>query len=313
MDQISAALRPEWEKRLRMPEDYLFAEELSLLKKYEFPRCNAELYLQKNGPATFQKVLKVFPKDLPEKAPAVVVPFYFPEAMLGFELETEEKLPSYGGITIMSDLAERGIITISAEAYHLTFLDLALPRNDFQRWKLAGTALKKAYPAWSGVGKLMADTRLLVDALEKDPRVDPEKIGIAGHSLGGKMAFYLGCFEPRIKVILTSDFGFCFEQSNYEAVWYWGDELEKMKKLQMAHWQLLEYSGNKPFALLAGQYDDARSLEMILHAKAYHEEPEKLCFIHHAAGHRPPGSALEKGYGFLLQHLNGEMEGKGFS
>lgn len=308
MDQLSTTLRAEWEKRLRVPGNYLFKKELTLLKKYEFPCCNAELYLQKNGPATFQKVLKVLPKVLPEKAPAVLVPFYFPEAMLGFELETEEKLPFYAGITMMSALAQRGIITISAEAYHLTLLDLDLPRNDFQRWKLAGTALKKAYPSWSGMGKLMADTRLLVEALEKDPRVDPEKIGIAGHSLGGKMAFYLGCFDPRIKVILTSDFGFGFEQSNYDAVWYWGEELEKMKKLQMAHWQLLEYSGNKPFALLAGKYDDAASLEMIHRARTYREEPERLCFIHHAAGHRPPGSALEKGYGFLLQHLNGVMK-----
>ena len=299
----AASLKAEWEKRLAVPETYTFEKSFSLITRYEFAECNAELYLQANGPGTSQQVLMVFPKTFTAPAPAVVVPFYFPAAMLGFELETQEDLPFYAGITMMTDLAKQGIITISAEAYHLTYLDLDLPRNEFARWQQNGAALKKDYPAWSGVGKLMADTRLLVDVLESDSRVDSAKIGIAGHSLGGKMAFYAGCFDPRIKVILTSDFGFRWEQSNWEQVWYWGDDLEDMKKLGMEHWQLLEYSGNKPFALLAGKYDNESSLEMILQATEYKNSPEKLCFVNHATGHRPPQDALRKGYEFLLSHL----------
>lgn len=299
-------LRAEWEKRLSVPENYTFQKSFELIKKYEFPECHAELYLQANGPGTVQRVLKVFPKEISSPAPAVVVPFYFPEAMLGFELETQENLPFYAEVTMMSDLAKQGVITISAQAYHLTYLDLPLERNDFSRWQQCGAALKADYPQWSGVGKLMADTRLLIDVLEDDSRVDSGKIGIAGHSLGGKMAFYTGCFDSRIKVILTSDFGFRWEQSNWEQVWYWGEELETMKELGMEHWQLLEYAGNKPFALIAGKYDDDTSLEMIYKAEDYKNSPEKLCFVNHATGHRPPMDALQKGYKFLLQHLSGK-------
>ena len=117
------------------------------------------------------------------------------------------------------------------------------------------------------------------------------------------MAFYTGCLDPRIKVILTSDFGFRWEQSNWEQIWYWGDDLETMKSLGMEHWQLLEYSGAKPFALLAGKYDDESSLEMICKVSEYKKTPEKLCFVNHAAGHRPPPDALQKGYQFLLSYL----------
>lgn len=300
----ATSLRTEWEKRLAVPQNYTFEKSFTLIKKYEFAECNAELYLQANGPGTAQRVLKVFPKELVSPAPAVVIPFYFPEAMLGFELDTLEELPFYAGITMMSDLAKQGVITISAEAYHLTYLDLDLERNAFGRWLECGSALKNTYPQWSGMGKLMADTRLLIDVLEEDPRVDPGKLGIAGHSLGGKMAFYTGCFDPRIKVILSSDFGFRWEQSNWEQVWYWGEELETMKAFGMEHWQLLEYSGNKPFALIAGKFDNDSSLEMILQASAYKTQPEKLCFVNHATGHRPPMDALQQGYQFLLHHLN---------
>ena len=296
-------LRSEWDKRLAVPENYTFQKSFTFVKRYEFSECNAELYLQTNGPNTAQRVLMVFPKEFNSPAPAVVVPFYFPEAMLGFELETLEELPFFAGVTMMPDLAKKGIITISADAYHLTYLDLAAERNAFSRWQDCGAALKKDYPQWSGVGKLLADTKLLLDVLEKDSRVDAQKIGIAGHSLGGKMAFYAGCLDSRIKVMLTSDFGFRWEQSNWEQIWYWGEELENMKSLGMEHRQLLEYSENKPFALLAGKYDDDSSLEMIMKASAYKNAPEKLCFINHATGHRPPADALQQGYEFLLKHL----------
>lgn len=300
------SLRAEWERRLAVPANYTFRKSLTLVKRYEFPECHAELYLQANGPTTVQRVLKVFPKEFHAPVPAVVVPFYFPEAMLGFELETQEALPYYAGVTMMTDLAKQGVMSISADAYHLTYLDLTLERNDFGRWARSGSALKQDYPQWSGMGKLVADTRLLIDALEEDPRVDSSKIGIAGHSLGGKMAFYTGCLEPRIKAILTSDFGFRWEQSNWEQIWYWGNDLETMKSLGMEHWQLLDYSGNKPFALLAGKFDDDSSLDMIQQVPAYADNAEKLCFVNHATGHRPPMEALQKGYQFLLKHLRQE-------
>ena len=100
------------------------------------------------------------------------------------------------------DLVKRGYIASTAQAYHLTYV----PENksdlmDFTRWRVAGEALNKAHPEWSGVGKLIHDTKLMIDLLYSDPRVDGDKIGIMGHSLGGKMAYYTGCLDDRIKVI----------------------------------------------------------------------------------------------------------------
>ena len=61
------------------------------------------------------------PKGKSGKLPAVAVPFYYPEAMLGFDPATGEKLPSFTGVTMLADLARRGFVAATADAYHLTY------------------------------------------------------------------------------------------------------------------------------------------------------------------------------------------------
>ena len=293
----------EWLKRLRVPAGWNYRKSLTLKKKYEFDDFRAELYLQANGPGTFQRLLKVLPKKLSGPAPAAAVPFYYPEAMIGFDLETLETLPKYAGITMMADLARRGYVTASADAYHLTYVKSDLPRECFDRWKIAGEALLRDHPDWCGMGKLAADTSLVVDSLAEDSRVDGNRIGIAGHSLGGKMAFYCGCLDTRVKAVLASDFGIGWDQTHWKDVWYWGDRVEELKKAGMDHSQLLSMSKGKPFFLLAGLYDNEESRRIMLRATGYGSHPEYRDVLNHASGHRPPAEALEKGYEFLDRHL----------
>lgn len=246
----------------------------------------------------------VLPKNISGKLPAAVIPFYFPEAMIGFELETLEELPKFSRIAMMADLAERGIITISADAYHLTYdPDDTAPRDDFYRWQRAGEALRKDHPLWNGMGKLLADTRLLIDILENDPRVNAERIGAAGHSLGGKMAFYTGCMDKRIKVFLASDFGIGWDQTNWNNIWYWGEQAEILQAAGVDHSQLLDFAEGKPFMLIAGLYDNDESGEIMRRSQAYADQPENLVLLNHATGHRPPPEALTAGYDFLIKHL----------
>ena len=297
------SFRELWLDVLNVPENYSYTPFLQLKKRYSFEECDAELYIQANGPGTVQRVLKAFPKAVHGKLPAVAVPFYFPERMMGFDLETGEILERYAPIAMMSHLAKRGFMTISADAYHLTYLSLDLERENCTRWKLVGNALHHDYPRWCGMGKLLADTRLLLDALEEDERVDKDRIGIAGHSLGGKMAFYAGCLDPRVKAVLVSDFGFVWEKSNWQDVWYYGERLAEMKQAGMDHSQILDLAGGKPFLLLAGEDDDEESYASMRKASSYWKNPENLHFLHHASGHRPPPAVLEKGYDFLEQTL----------
>lgn len=293
----------DWKNLLGYPKNYDFEHSAELIEKYEKDDYIAEVYYQANGPKTKQKVIMLLPKDQSKPMPAVAVPFYYPEAMMAHDIKTGEHLPFYDGIEMMLHLVRRGYAVATAEVFHLTYLPYDCDKNDFSLWNKCATALLNDHPDWTGMGKLVHDTTLLIDLLANDPRVDESKMGIAGHSLGGKMAFYTGCLDDRIKAILTSDFGFGFEQSNWDDIWYWGKKLELLKEKGADHASLLSLKGGIPFCLLAGKYDDMQSFEYMKKADGYCDAPEKLKIVNHATGHRPTWDALCEGYDFLDKYI----------
>ena len=303
--------KADWLNRIGTPETAVFPKTRELLKRYDFPEFEAELYLQANGTRkdgriTYQKLLMAFPKNRQEKTPAVAVPFYYPEATLGFDPETGASLPRFADNPTLLDLVRRGYVAATAEAYYLTFVEGDRSWEDFSRWQAAATELLEENPNWTGIGKLIADTGLVIDALAEDPRVDAERIGIAGHSLGGKMAFYTGCLDDRVKAILASDFGIGWDQTNWQDLWYWGKKVETLKNDGFCHSSLLNSVAPKPFCLLAGNYDNEESRRIVLEAEGYREYPDRCLVINHATGHRPPRYIAAAGYGFLDYWLKGE-------
>lgn len=294
-----------WQDRIGRPEkDYTFVPHLEKTGAYSYEKFICEEYRQQNGPDTFQRVLMCVPRDRKGPLPGVAVPFYYPEAMLGDVPNGQEPLPERYDVTIamMRHLAERGYVTVSGEASHLTYPRCALSRGDWNRWHLFGEQLKEAHPAWTGIGKLVFDTQTLLDVLSSDPRVDVSCIGIAGHSLGGKMAFYTGCLDPRVKAICASDFGLIWENTNWNDIWYWGSRLDELKADGACHDAFLRATGAKPLAVLAGEADNEASLRLLERA-GYTADSPRLCFINHATGHRPPVDVLYQGYDFLDLHL----------
>lgn len=296
-------VKQQWLRAIGEPEEAIPAAPLTLLAYYEYPDFDAELYSQPNSKGTSQRVMMAFPKNADKPCPAVAVPFYFAEAMLGFDPATGEAFPRYGLYPMMADLARRGYVTASADAYHLTYIKSDRARDDFHRWADAADALRRDHPNWTGIGKLISDTRLVIDALAADPRVDAGRIGIAGHSLGGKMAFYTGCLDERIRVILASDFGIGWDQTNWRDTWYWADKVEQLIARGMDHAQLLGLAAPKPFCLIAGQYDNMDSWDMMCRAPGYASGDGRLKIINHATGHTPPPEALREGYDFLDRWL----------
>ena len=56
----------------------------------------------------------------------------------------------------------------------------------------------------SGTMKGIFNHMRCVDLLQSLPEVDPKRIGAIGHSLGGHNAMFVGVFDPRIRVIVSS-------------------------------------------------------------------------------------------------------------
>jgi hypothetical protein len=288
---MSANLKKKWLDAIGEPTRYAFEPTLILKEKFSTDDFDGEIYSQTNAPERFQKMLLMLPKEVSFPCASVAVPFYYPDAEAGYDLQTKEKITEQQARALQ--LVRRGYVVVTAEAYHLTYTVSDLPRKDFSRWGLAAEALLHDHPHWTGIGKLIADTQLMINVLAADPRCKADKIGICGHSLGGKIAFYTGCLDVRIKAILASDFGIGWEQTNWRDKWYWGSKVDALIAAGMDHSQLLNI-GDKPFMLLAGQFDNEDSRKYL---------NKKSILFNHASGHQPTPESLEAGMLFLDQHL----------
>ena len=59
------------------------------------------------------------------------------------------------------------------------------------------------FPHWSQFGQRIADTRAAIDYLQAHSRVDPQRIYLFGHSLGGALALYTAALDQRVQGVVT--------------------------------------------------------------------------------------------------------------
>ena len=87
------------------------------------------------------------------------------------------------------ELARRGYVVIAPD--YPSFGELS--DYDFQNDRYG-----------SGTMKGIFDHIRCVDLLQSMPEVDPECIGVIGHSLGGHNALFVGAFDTRLKIVVSS-------------------------------------------------------------------------------------------------------------
>lgn len=143
--------------------------------------------------------------DGDEKRPAVVTVYYEPETAVGLGNELRD---------FAYQLARRGFVTLSIgttettnnQTYALYYPEI----NDAQVEPLSMLGCAAAN-AWH----VLADR----------PEVDSERIGIVGHSYGGKWAMFAGALFDRFAAVAVSDPGIMFDTHpsvNYWEPWYLG-------------------------------------------------------------------------------------------
>ncbi|HLJ54629.1 MAG TPA: prolyl oligopeptidase family serine peptidase [Chthonomonadaceae bacterium] len=134
--------------------------------------------------------------------PAVLVAFYEPQTSLGLN-------PSNPTCDFGSQLARRGFVTLSIGA----------PGGDARKPELAGARCQP-------LSHLACVAANCWHALASLPYVDRSRIGVIGHSYGGKWSMFAGALWDRFACVVTSDPGIMFDESrpniNYWEPWYLG-------------------------------------------------------------------------------------------
>ncbi|MCI0534432.1 MAG: sialidase [Verrucomicrobiales bacterium] len=142
--------------------------------------------------------------------PAVLVPFYEPETSIGLKgLKGKNCDFAY-------QLARRGFVTLS----------IGSPGGDARRPEIGGASCQPL----SFLAYVAANAHT---ALAQRPEVDPQRIGIVGHSYGGKWAMFASCLYDKFACAAWSDPGIVFDERdrrqqnpngsvNYWDVWYLG-------------------------------------------------------------------------------------------
>ena len=86
------------------------------------------------------------------------------------------------------ELAQRGYVAIAPD-----YPNFGEYRRDVYKMGYASASMKAIW-----------NNKRAVDLLASLPEVDPERIGVIGHSLGGHNAIFTALFEPRLKVVVSS-------------------------------------------------------------------------------------------------------------
>jgi hypothetical protein len=137
--------------------------------------------------------------------PAVLVPFYEPGTSVGAPPQAGRgKFGDYG-----LQLARRGFVTLS----------IGSPGVDARKPDRAGAVCQPlSYLAYVAAN--------CATALGQRPEVDAKRIGVVGHSYGGKWAMFASCLSEKFAAAAWSDPGIMFDEArsnvNYWEPWYLG-------------------------------------------------------------------------------------------
>jgi len=251
------------------------------------------------GPVMFDSYLLIPDGDGP--FPAALVLYYEADTAIGKGREERD---------FALQLAKRGFVTLSTG----TPASFYYPNEE-----------KAALQPLSAMAYAAANA---YNALANLPQVDPQRIGVLGHSYGGKWAMFASCLYEKFACAAWSDGGVVFDETrpnvNYWDRWYLGYESGHQRQEGMvtkenprtgAYKQLMEEGHDlielhalmapRPFLVSGGSEDRPERWKALNHAVAVNEF---LGYKNRVAmttreGHSPTVESNEQMYEFLEYFL----------
>ena len=291
-------IRSLWLSTLGEPQPLTHPIRVQQLETYTEATWTGRLLEFQGAPGVPWRALLMLPAGAGPhtKLPTVIVPFYDVDTSAGKDLGGRRYLPpsprSMALLAVQQGMAALAI-RWSGEAQGVGTLEV-----------VADT--ERLYPGVTGLGFWAWQSRHVVDWLSDQPEVDPKRIGIFGHSLGGKMALYASAFDSRISAVASSEPGIAFEFTNYQDPWYWGEQLQKLPAGTDQH-ELLQLIAPRPFLLIGGNDSDGDKSVPVLQKAAGDYTAKggagKLVFLNHRTGHSMTPAAVSNAITWLRNEL----------
>ncbi len=295
--QQSAHVRAKWVDLLKEPKLPSGAPTSRLVRDVAERNFQGQLIELELEAGIWEKVYVLRPRNASRRPlPVVIVPFYDVDIPAAANLGGR-RYSGPGVNAFAYTAAQHGYLAVAVRWFGESY-------GESYSEAVANLALR--HPGSTGLGKWVADARRVVDFIETLPDADASRIGIMGHSLGGKMALYAAALEPRIRATVASELGMGFGMSNYDDYWYLGDALARAPAGTDQH-ELLALVAPRPFLLIGGdEYDKQESWHYINAARAVYElsgNGRNIGYINHHAGHTPTPGAVSAAFAWLDHFL----------
>lgn len=195
------------------------------------------------------------------------------------------------------ELAQKGFVVFCPQCF-------LWHENEGRNWEEQSKHYIKNNPGTTGMAKMLFDAQRAVDVLMNLKEVDSSRIACMGHSLGAKEALYLGAFDDRVKTIVSNEGGIGIEMSNWESIWYLGEEIEAFGH---KHHEVLALAAPKSFLLIGGDSADGEHsrpyIEAVKPVYYLYDKGQNLQLKNHGLGHHAEPIAVEWTYDWIEEHL----------
>ncbi|MFA6693854.1 MAG: dienelactone hydrolase family protein, partial [Bacillota bacterium] len=168
----------------------------------ERPDYNGRLVYIQTEPDYFEKSYLLVPKKLQKQNPAMLVLFYDIDTMIG-ENKGGKQFNNTPARFFALELVKRGYVVLVMRWFYQGVTE----GETLQDFYVGVKRMEETYPGFKGLGKTANDSKYGLDYLCCLPYVDNSRIGVMGHSLGGKMGLYSAAFDDRIKASVLSELG----------------------------------------------------------------------------------------------------------
>jgi dienelactone hydrolase len=137
----------------------------------------------------------MFVPEVADEKPAILC--CHPRSAMG-----KDELAGFEGgdpnLALAKYFAERGYVTFAPDC--ITSGERTYARQEAFHTK----SFYKEHPKSSLMGKMLADHIKCIDLLSESEDVDPARIGVLGHGLGGANALLLAAFDDRVRTVVSS-------------------------------------------------------------------------------------------------------------